>query len=1449
MSLQALDLVQGEIDLKSLREVLRFRTERFFEGAVQANWFYDPEKRSQVARAFVFHGPSYYYHAMGEDDTIRAQGPLVDTCTFTQLLTERLYSDQDDNPMLLAVAGYGSGKSHLAVTLASLFGSAADDPLRTEILANMQSSDQAIAESIRNSLGRPNLVIALNGMQDFNLTYGVLDAARATLRMHGLDDSPLKRISRASQIAETFVRNNFRLWYEVFEEAAAAAEIVHREDDLFEFLTTQLERDPLAFEIINHVYEEVNGVQIRWDDGISLDQILIRLYESFCGDQGFFNRILILFDEFGRFIEYAAEYPSRAGQAGLQQVYEALQNLSGGAQFVGFIQSDLRSYLARVNKDASIMRFIGRYESSRRLYLSSNLETIFANLIERTDSASFSELIAQPQQRSIDAWRSVHENLLKWIPDLERRSLWRDWDGFSRVVLEGTYPLHPITTYLLSTMSDWLQQRSALTFLHNEFENLGERTVDGSTELPLILPTRIVQSDFSVELLRAEEEGRQQSEYCVLYNSILAKHGDKCTPMMLDVLAANVVLRVGKFCTTSREDVVKALSMCTSHSLDAVTQAVYELENEIGVLAFDENRGCLDFVEDAVGARDFRRVLSRYRNRISDLDVPLLLTRVESVVEDIMQSVTTSFGTKNMIKTQEWDCPQLLHHIAALDENTIKELKGKWSKALSPDQPKGFVVWAYLGPHDDQAHLRRLQELIRVYDLMNTPILFFLLDDSEGKLFGAMRDLVMPDHMSYEDQTRFASFMDRFRREVETSIKDTCTVLCASRLEITPDCVLRRNDRLQTLCENRFAAVYPRIISFPFDEFSNKNTAPARRLLIHIARELLYSRIDSVSIQTYSSKIRNRIEAVLSSRSRGGWGIFDDELELQRPEAKAVRAIFGELDDVFLDNGSLSLGEFFERYSRPPYGISDYAISLLLACYIAYQSSSAKLSIDGKVMKTKDWASSVYEDKGVNFELLRKTVIDRVDEQEYAIKYERVCSLIEKAEHVGEILKYCQQLEALLSEEDPPESLRYRVEGCQGLARRAEHFQKEVTRLLEKQHERLHRGKETNSMWHLLVLIDECENRHASLGEGGQLRCTPKDEVEFTKLAQTARKHIEDHFDKWLNALKCDSVSQVSTFEHQTKNTISKLRDAGYDELAARLREKLRLIVDNMDHIRLLQGIRERTEAYLDQCRPSPVSTYEQLTEWKQRGKELIEHLSSDVRLKPSEVAAYKQRIEAKSKLVEQELFAIQEDVSQVYDSVSQLTTLDDCRSVLSQARALLSRNLHQVDTVELTNIVKVLSEFMTSVSQLNSLRQDRVFITKEIEVYRRQWVENPAGIDFSDVLDSIWSDIQRNLDESDLKWQLEFLSVEPTAIDSWTSERCAEWLSRTDAIPTFASEATRLKVHTLRDAARKRLSGLKVEAVIELFLRLDDNQKRECLEKLSAILADSNSWRPDATA
>ena len=48
-----------------LGEILEFKRELYFEGAVQADWFYDREKAVRVAENFVFHGSDYFG---GEDD-------------------------------------------------------------------------------------------------------------------------------------------------------------------------------------------------------------------------------------------------------------------------------------------------------------------------------------------------------------------------------------------------------------------------------------------------------------------------------------------------------------------------------------------------------------------------------------------------------------------------------------------------------------------------------------------------------------------------------------------------------------------------------------------------------------------------------------------------------------------------------------------------------------------------------------------------------------------------------------------------------------------------------------------------------------------------------------------------------------------------------------------------------------------------------------------------------------------------------------------------------------------------------------------------------------------------------------------------------------------------------------------------------------------------------------
>ena len=43
-----------------LGEVIEFRKELYFEGAVQSDWFYEPSKSAKVAENFVFHGKNYF---------------------------------------------------------------------------------------------------------------------------------------------------------------------------------------------------------------------------------------------------------------------------------------------------------------------------------------------------------------------------------------------------------------------------------------------------------------------------------------------------------------------------------------------------------------------------------------------------------------------------------------------------------------------------------------------------------------------------------------------------------------------------------------------------------------------------------------------------------------------------------------------------------------------------------------------------------------------------------------------------------------------------------------------------------------------------------------------------------------------------------------------------------------------------------------------------------------------------------------------------------------------------------------------------------------------------------------------------------------------------------------------------------------------------------------------
>ena len=302
--------------------LLAFRSDLYFEGAVQADWFYSPERARKVAESFVFHGPSN--HAVTAEQV--GHSNLLDTATFSELLAEKMSGSEAHNPLTLAIAGYGTGKSHLAVALSELLSGPDVHPETYHaVVENIRRADIDIAETIEHTLCHKNLVLTLNGMNDFDLHYELLRTAQKALNLYGESDEIVRMLDRAHETATLFLSKNYDMLQSAFECSAHNHGIHWHGDELKQHLLKSISTDQ-SFDIINDVYYGINGHKIRWDEGVSAKQILQTLLRECCGDFGSFDRIVILFDEFGRFLEYASANPGKAGDSALQQIFEAAQN-------------------------------------------------------------------------------------------------------------------------------------------------------------------------------------------------------------------------------------------------------------------------------------------------------------------------------------------------------------------------------------------------------------------------------------------------------------------------------------------------------------------------------------------------------------------------------------------------------------------------------------------------------------------------------------------------------------------------------------------------------------------------------------------------------------------------------------------------------------------------------------------------------------------------------------------------------------------------------------------------------------------------------------------------------------------------------------------------------------------------------------------------------------------
>jgi hypothetical protein len=1405
------------------KDIIRFKKELYFNGAVQVDWFYNDEKQYDVASSFVFHGPEYFGVAKNEITFKRHR--LLDTASFTNVLVDKVYGESSLSNFFLTIAPYGTGKSHLSVALASFLSG--NLKVQQAVLRNLKSVDSNIEQQVSKHDLKPNLVLILNGMRDFNLNYEILNATQKTLTAHNVDAEFLKELTKSYDIARVFVENTFDNYQKLYKTNSDTLSNTGAKANLKQYLIDNILNDSEVFEVINKVYKEINGTYIRWDEGVSAGDVLEKIADKLCGEREPFNKIVLFFDEFGRYIEFASNNPTKASDAALQQIYEAVQNADDKIVFLGFIQSDLKSYLTRVDRTANINRYVGRYESSEKIHLSSNLETIFANLVERKDVKAFKDLITTKIEKNDSEWQQFHQKFMKWALEADNSSVWGDYEHFKKVILEGIYPLHPLASWILSNLSSWLQQRSSLTFLETQINNLADQQVNEFGDLLLVPATRIIRTEFFNELLAAEQEGRKQSEYCILYNQILTKYGDKLDERSKETLAAILISRIGRFKTHNRHESVELVAYAAGLSVKEVEIAISQLEEQFGVLSYDEVANVFDFVADAIGVNDFKLLLKKKKRNL-EIDMSVIF---DMGLGDELQlgGIEPAFGKRHFIKTREWKFTQTLLNINDLTLRKLSKIKLDHLEALEPDKAKGQIIWLYVPSNYDPEKFKVIQQLLKNEKFDELPIAFFILDDKEDKFYEAIVDHRVSQNFTQQEIDKYRRFITDYQEKARSVLLDVYRDLAAKRLLITCTTIEKVSNRLIMFTNDLFERLYTRVIPFSYTEFAHSTLGKAKKGLSRICRIVL-SNVIYQTLHSESADIKGRIESILYQKSVESWAVLNEEYNLIAPKNPTVQSIFSEWDRLLEENGEFEIQALFDKYQKVPYGINDYALSLLVAVYLASRREDTKTHLDNQRIRLEEWSTKVYTDKNINLKAMFATNVVQVKPEESANKFLNLYKKVVQNSDVNVAKDLYDQFQDLKLEEDIPVVLEDKVTNMEILLKEGVRLYEETIKLFGTLKQKLLETKrKTDDLRGVFEILDTTKLIQSVVGSSDKYIYNDTHLIEARRIEDAGHKYFEETFSIFLSTLKCQSRSQATSFERWCRKLLDSMNRYGYKAEAKALITKMEEILDNLD------PIQDKVNEYVTKSSPRPTLGYSKLIQIKENGEKLLPFIGQS-KLNDKDKTASEKQVNQVLEQTKAALKVLTDEVREIYDAIYDIKMLTDCQNFFMRVKMILAKDIKENDREGIEEAANHVQNFLNDMLAIKAKQDDRFEVVQELQLLKDKWTEIESEVDFIQIIENYEKEIQDRLDQKEQKWLKEF-TFESSILKTWSAQQCTTWLNKVKNTPNYLTDKNLQVLSDLKQLIQKRMKELNIEAVISLFNDLSAEEKVEAIEKMNNLI------------
>lgn len=410
------------------------------------------------------------------------------------------------------IGAYGRGKSHIILVLLSFL--LTKDENKFHLLLNkIKTNDLVLYDYLRNFINNgPKLLPIIVRGSSKSLIQSFLSALQQTLSLENLSDFMPNTYFEA-------VVNQIKVWQHTYPETFSKFKnLVSKSTD--DFILSLEEYNVNSYDEFVKLYPELtSGSTFNPFFGFDVAEIYSNVAEKL-KEKGF-DGIYVVYDEFSKYLESSIATTSNSDIKLLQDFAEKCNRSKNTQMHLMLIShKDISNYIDNNLPKDKVDGWRGVSGRFKHMSLHNNYSQIY-------------EIIANVINKDETIWKNFinkyRDNFLSLKNHYTKNNHFSDFtQNEIDLIVEGCYPLHPLSTFILPRLSEKIAQneRTLFTFLSSEEPfTLSYFLNQTSNSYCLLTPDYIY--DYFEPLLRKEQNTGEIYKTYKLANSVLRRLENK----------------------------------------------------------------------------------------------------------------------------------------------------------------------------------------------------------------------------------------------------------------------------------------------------------------------------------------------------------------------------------------------------------------------------------------------------------------------------------------------------------------------------------------------------------------------------------------------------------------------------------------------------------------------------------------------------------------------------------------------------------------------------------------------------------------------------------------------------------------------------------------------------------------------------------------------------------